>query len=333
MAGPDIFLGFLLSRLFGGGQQQPNARRPAEVFFPTSVPTAPAPSAPAPLPPPQASAPPPAAPPQALPPPPAPTFPAAVLPPPAAPAPVEPGFKKAVEVWQVKPELAQQGGVLVGELAKMSVQFAKSQFPNGWQPATQVTSTEREFAIALTKQWTEGKVIFAGPETLTGLRAYRMVKHPKGATGPAPTAVPTSPPAAPPATVPASFPAPPAAPPGPPPFVPQGPPPAPPEAPAAPPPATPPVAPATGLQIVTVRPGEGLATIARRLGRPATAASAKELRAVNVPTGPHGVKWIATDLADKTTGGIKKVNRKGGLQPGDQLFVPAEWGSFAPGSL
>jgi DNA polymerase-3 subunit gamma/tau len=321
--GGDIFLGFLLSRLFGGGDKQPSARRPAEVFFPTSVPTAP----PQALPP--VATPAPTAPPQALPPQPAPTFPAAVLPPP----PVDPGFKKAVEVWQVKPEFAAQGGVLVGELAQMSVAFAKSQFPNGWQPATQVTASERDFAIALTKTWTEGKVMFAGPETLPGIRAFRMVKHPKGQTGPAPTAVPTGPtvPAAapPPATVPASFPAPPAAPPGPPPFVPQGPPPAPPDVPAAAPAAET----SQGLQIVTVRPGEGLATVARRLGRPATAASAKELRAVNVPNGPNGVKWIATDLSDKTTGGIKKVNRKGGLQPGDQLFVPPQWGPVAPGSL
>lgn len=327
--GGDIFLGFLLSRLFGGGSGQPSARRPAEVFFPTSVPSAPPPSAPPPLPPPQASAPPPPAPSQPLPPPPAPTFPAAVLPPPAPPTAIDPGFRKAVEVWQVRPDLAQQGGVLVGQLAQMSVAFAKSQFPNGWIPATKVTPNETAFAVALTKQWAEGQVIFAGPETLTGLRAYRMVKHPKGQTGPAPTAVPATPAAPPPATVPASFPTPAAPPPpvapGPPPFVPQGPPPAPPPAPAP--------EPSTALQIVTVRPGEGLATVAKRLGRPATAASAKELRAVNVPTGPNGVKWIATDLADKTTGGIKKVNRKGGLQPGDQLFVPPQWGPIAPGSL
>jgi hypothetical protein len=322
--GPDVIWGFLLSRLFGGGGQQPTARRPAEVFFPTSVPTAP----PQALPPPVAT-PAPSAPPQTLPPPPAPTFPAAVLPPPA-PAPVDPGFKKAVEVWQVRSDLAQQGGVLVGELAKMSVAFAKSQFPNGWQPATQVTASERDFAIALTKQWTEGKVMFAGPETLPGIRAFRMVKHPKGATGPAPTAVPTAPP---PQTVPASFPAPvpvpPAAAPGPPPFVPQGPPPAPPEAPAAPPVAVPP----QGLQIVTVRKGEGLATVARRLGRPATAASASELQKANVPQGPDGVTWQATKLADPATGGIKKLNRKGGLQPGDRLFVPPQWGPIDPGSL
>jgi hypothetical protein len=297
----------LLANLFKKKEEQPVARRPAEVIFPTSP-------APAPV-----VHPLPQFPPSPIPgasPPSAPPFPADVL---TDEQPVPQGFKKAIEVWQVKPELAAQAGVLVGAVAQMGLTFAKQNFPNGWRPATKVTAAETQMAIELLKRWQDGGVVFAGPETLPGIRAFRMTKHPKTAgvstpPTPAPVNVPTGP------TVPASVPPPVAAPqppPGPPPFVPQ---------------AQPPQAPA-GLQIVTVRHGEGLANLAARLGRPATGVSAQELRAANVPLGPDGVTWQKTNLNDKTTGGIKKLNRRGGLQPGDRLFVPAQWGLIDPGRL
>jgi hypothetical protein len=65
-----------------------------------------------------------------------------------------------------------------------------------------------------------------------------------------------------------------------------------------------------------------LATIAKRLGKPATAASASALRAANIPNGPDA-SWKAIDMAK---GGISKAGRAGGLQPGDRLFVPIAWG-------
>jgi hypothetical protein len=83
----------------------------------------------------------------------------------------------------------------------------------------------------------------------------------------------------------------------------------------------PPAAAARTLQVTTVRKGEGLSNIAKRLGRPATAASALELRESNVPAGPDAM-WKKTDLSK---GGIAKQGRAGGLQPGDRLFVPATW--------
>jgi hypothetical protein len=74
-------------------------------------------------------------------------------------------------------------------------------------------------------------------------------------------------------------------------------------------------------QVTLVRRGEGLANVARRLGQPATAASASVLQKANVP-GPDG-QYTAQAL-DK--GGLKKKGRAGGLQPGDRLFVPPQWG-------
>jgi hypothetical protein len=76
-----------------------------------------------------------------------------------------------------------------------------------------------------------------------------------------------------------------------------------------------------GRQVTAVRKGEGLAQVAKRLGRPASAASASELRDANVPAGPDAA-WKKIDLAK---GGLQKQGRAGGLQPGDRLFVPASW--------
>jgi len=188
-------------------------------------------------------------------------------------------------------------------------------------------------AKSLLAKWRDGGVVFDGPATLTGRRAYRMTRHPAGAvpgaTAPAPTAPAAAPPAAPaaapPATVPASFPTSPAPAPAPAPRPPAAPAPAPvvttlPEVlitADAPAPAAAPL----GRQVTAVRRGEGLANVAKRLGRPATAASALELREANVPQGPDAT-WQKTDLAK---GGLKKTGRAGGLQPGDRLFVPASW--------
>jgi hypothetical protein len=103
----------------------------------------------------------------------------------------------------------------------------------------------------------------------------------------------------------------------PPPVVSPGPPP------AAPPPVVSPspgpVAPTAGLRTVLVPPGAGLAQVARSLGRPETAQSAAELRAVNVPFSADGKARRSVDL------------KSGGLDPaldrGDRLFVPASWGA------
>ncbi len=75
-----------------------------------------------------------------------------------------------------------------------------------------------------------------------------------------------------------------------------------------------------GPMITTVRKGEGLANVAKRLGSPATAASATAIQQANLP-GPDGW-YTATAL---TKGGLAKRGRAGGLQPGDRLFVPPNW--------
>lgn len=213
--------------------------------------------------------------------------------------------------------------MLVGmpeEIGAMTVQMMEAQFPKGWVAAKSATAAEAATAKSLLSQWKDGGVVFGGPATLTGRRAFRMTKHPATVTTttatPAPVARPTAPPAA---TVPASFPAPAAAPAAAP-------------APAAPAPTTtlPEVlitadqpaaapSPAPGRQVTTVRRGEGLANVAKRLGRPATGASAAELRAANVPQGPDA-QWSAAK-----DGNLKKAGRAGGLQPGDRLFVPTAW--------
>ena len=309
MLGSDLLFGFILGKLLTRDKQ------PAVTF---SAPGSAPPAAPSP-----AAAP---AAPRAVTPA---TFPQAVTVPPvqpaSSPAPTPAGFKRAVEVWIVKPEIARQAGVVVGqmgaEVGAMTVAVLKQQFPNGWRGAPSATAAEAEMAKRLLPQWKDGMVVFAhqpagAPETAQNIRAFRMTKHPlnSGVTAPARPA-PTRPAAAPAApTVPASFPAPAAAP----------------AAPAAPAPAPvetlPEVViradqPAAPVALVTaVRRGEGLANVAKRLGRPATMASVKELHAANVPQGPDAQWSVAKD------GNLKKAGRAGGLQPGDRLFVPAAWG-------
>lgn len=311
MATPDLLFGFLLSRLFA----KPETRSPAVVFPPAGGGTPTAPTVPAPT---------------------APTapFPEQVSVPTKPVSTTPPGFKKAIEVWIVQPSIAKQANsVLVGAPAEVAatgaaitLQALEAQFPKGWQGARSATAEESQNAKSLLSQWRDGGVVFMGPPTLTGRRAYRMTKHP-ATTAPAvvPVAAP-APAAAPPATVPASFPAPRKPRPTPAPA-------APPAAPAATPRPVetipevlitadaPTAAPAPPFaQVTKVRKGEGLANVAKRLGRPATAASALELRAANLP-GPNG-DYTSQDL---TKGGLKKRNRAGGLQPGDPLFVPPQW--------
>jgi hypothetical protein len=52
------------------------------------------------------------------------------------------------------------------------------------------------------------------------------------------------------------------------------------------------------------------------------------LQKANLP-GPDG--WFTAQALDK--GGLKKKNRAGGLQPGDRLFVPPQWGPVDPARL
>lgn len=324
MATPDLLFGFLISRFLS----RPEARSPAVVFPsggngptpPSSPPatTTPAPSSPA-------------APtvPASLP---APSFPAQVPVPPAtqpqqqqAPA----GFKRAIEIWQVNPTLIRQAGTalvgappeVIGAAAAITLQALEARFPSGWVSLRRApTAAEAQQAKALLAKWRDGGVVFMGPATLQGRLAYRMTKHPAG-----PAATPTAP-------LPSSATFPPA---------PATPAPAAPTVPAAAPrpvetlpevlvtadapkPAPGPSTPApsgTVTQITAVRRGEGLAQVAKRLGRPATQQSALELRAANVP-GPDG-HFSSQDLSK---GGLKKAGRAGGLQPGDRLFVPPSWG-------
>jgi hypothetical protein len=315
MAVDPLLLGMLLGKMFSKGSP---ARRPADFLV---TPTVNPPPVPATTP----ATTTPATTPAALPP--APSFPTQVV----VPSPAEPGFKKAIEVWQVNPTLiAQAGTMLVGATADVALTMLEKNFPTGWVPKKTATPEEAATAKSLLASWKDGGVMFLGPGTPAGRRAYRMTKHPKSAgASPAPSPA-TSSPTAP--TVPASVvtPAPTAVPTSPGAA-------APPPPPAAAPPGpvlTPEVLPPAGApQIVTVRPGEGLATIARRLGVPADATRAAELRDANVPTGPGGVTWEKKPLSDAATGGIKKKNRKGGLQPGDRLFVPPSWGTFDAAQL
>ena len=252
-------------------------------------------------------------------------------------------MKKAVEVWVVKPQL-QTTIVGMGIDGATSIAALEASFPQGWQAAKVVTAAEINQAKALLPKWKDGGVIFMGPATTAGRRAYRMTKHP--ATAAQPAAVPVATPAAAPAALPAALPAATPKPPAPSGVVPASyTPPAPTPAPTAAPPAakpptaapTPPqakppaAAPATaapvtpvGQQVTTVRRGEGLAQISKRLGMGETAAGAITIQKANVPNGPDA-KWQATDLRK---GGLKKVGRSGGLQPGDKLFVPPTWGPY-----
>lgn len=312
----DLIFGFILTKLLS----KPETLSPAVVFPPAGGGTPPQPQPATPQP---ATPQPSTATPQL----PAPTFPASVPAPAAKPTTTTPGMKKAVEVWEVQPSIARQAGqTLVGMGiaedvgAAMTLQVLEQQFPKGWQGKRSATPEEAANAKAALAKWKKGGVLFMGPPTFAGRRAYRMTEHPATATPatatPAPTAIPTTPQAP---TVPASFPTPAATP------APSAPAPA---ATATPAPSIPEVlvtadAPASTpiQQVTTVRKGEGLSQVAKRLGRPATQASAMELRAANVP-GPNG-DYSSQDLSK---GGLKKAGRAGGLQPGDRLFVPKAWG-------
>lgn len=229
------------------------------------------------------------------------------------------GFKKALEVWAVRPDVAamQSSPALTQTIGQVNDATALSaleaSFPAGWAPVQRVTAAEQAQAIALLKQWHDGGVVFLGPSTLTGRRAYRMTKHPAGASSSTPAPVPV--PSQPGQTVPASFPV--QVTPATPPTHPH---------PHQGPHAAPATAPSSQA-IVTVQKDEGLAQIAKRLGQPASADSAKALRAANVPNGPDGHTWVATSLTDPKTRGMKRTDRTGGLQPGDRLFVPTAWGT------
>lgn len=302
----DLVIGWVLSKFFGKGGGE--TRSPA-VVFPANGQAPAAPNAP-------------------------PQFPAQV--PASAPAaapqgqPAPAGFKRAIEVWVVQPSLVQQGSAALSgmdpQVGAIAIQALQAQFPKGWQAATSATGAEAAEAKALLAQWQDGGVVFRGPATLAGRRAYRMTKHPAGQQ-PAPQA-----PAAPPPDFPQQVPVPAQAPPAATPAVPEG------NLPSGgtlpevlitadvPPPGAPAAQPVN--QITAVRKGEGLANVARRLGQPATGVSAAVLQKANVP-GPDG--WFTAQSLDK--GGLKKKNRAGGLQPGDRLFVPPQWGPVDAASL
>ncbi len=325
----DVLLGYFISRVLD--KKSPTARPPLVVtppgtttpttYTPTVTPTTPTvtPTTPTVTPT-------------------APTFPTGLIVP-ASTTPA-PGMKKAVEVWVVKPQLQT---VIVGMQLEGATSLAalEQSFPQGWQAAKVVTAAEINTAKSLLPKWKEGGVIFMGPQTTAGRRAYRMTKHPATAAQPAavpiatpaaaptpiPAAVPPVKPPAPSGIVPASY-TPPAATPAPT-AVPTAvkPPTAAPSPPQVQPPAATPAPAATvapGRQITAVRRGEGLAQISKRLGMGETAAGAITIQKANVPQGPDA-RWQATDLRK---GGLKKVGRAGGLQPGDKLFVPATWGPY-----
>lgn len=327
MATPDLLIGFVLSKLFE--KKNGAAARPADIHVPPA-PTAPpfVPPAPPPLPPgPEATQP------TVTPPPP--TFPVNVVVPPAPPpVPVAPpGMKKAVEVWQVKPEIAAAAaGMLAGagpQVAALSLSALEQNFPSGWSPAQVVTATEVQTAKAMLAQWRDGGVIFLGPGNLAQRRAYRMTKHGQATPAPQPQPVqPAAPPPPPGPTVPASVVTPAAAPP------PAAAAPAPVAVP--PPAAAPPTSqeapqrPAGLRQIGTIRRGEGLLNMAKRLGRTPDGATLRELQAENVPQGPENVQWSTVPAAK---GGIKKLGRVPGTQPGDRFFLPMAWGFIDPARL
>ncbi len=311
----DILLGYVISRVLD--KKSPTARPPL-VVTPTT-PTAPTYTPTTPTPTPTVT---PAAPP----------FPSGQIVPASNVTPAA-GMKKAVEVWVVKPELQT---VIVGMRLNgaTSLSALESSFPQGWQAAKVVTAAEINTAKSLLSKWKEGGVIFMGPTTLTGRRAYRMTKHPATATQPAavPVAAPAAQTPAPSGIVPASY-TPPVATPAPT-AVPTAP--KPPAAVPSPPQVRPPVAtpaaiPATGLtpQVTTVRRGEGLANIAKRLGMPATATSAAVIQKANVPRGPDAT-WKAIAM---NKGGLQKAGRNAGLQPGDRLWVPSNWGPYSASQL
>lgn len=299
----DLIIGFVLSKLFGAAGSGA-AKSPAVVFTPPGGAPAPAPtqqpSAPAQLP----------------------SFPTHVTPPASDQTQAPTGFKRAIEVWQVQPQIASQAaplltGIGVGAEA-ITIQMMETGFPKGWQGMKSATAEEASTAKTLLSQWKDGAVLFQGPATLKDRRAYRMTKHPIGTTPGTPTR-------------PAPFPRPQVAP----------------AAPATQPGATTAPGPVPGTTvttmpdgskvttipeititpgadagpvITTVRKGEGLANVAKRLGWPATGASATAIQQANLP-GPDG--WYTAQSLNK--GGLKKAGRGGGLQPGDRLFVPPSW--------
>lgn len=309
----DLILGFVISKLFGSANA---TKSPAVVFPPApAAPAAPAqqqPAAPAQLP----------------------SFPAQVPVPPSTQTEAPAGFKRAIEVWQVNPQIAAQAGPALSGLGvgaeAITIQMLETGFPKGWQGMRSATAEEAANAKRLLSQWKDGGVLFLGPATLKDRRAYRMTKHaiattPGAPTAPAPFPQPQVAPAAP-ATV---------------------------QAPSAPagsvvtmadgstvttrpdgskvvtiPEVTVTPGPDSGPQITAVRKGEGLANIAKRLGFPANGASVAAIQRANVPNGPDG-QWKTTPLAK---GGLAKKGRAGGLQPGDRLFVPPNW-AVDPGTL
>lgn len=311
----DLILGFVISKLFGSANKSP------AVVFPPAQGATPAP-APAPAQQPAAPAQLPSS---------APSFPAQVPVPPSPSTDAPAGFKRAIEVWQVNPAIAQQAGPALSGLGvgaeAVTIQMLETGFPKGWQGMKSATAEEAANAKRLLSQWKDGNVLFLGPATLKDRRGYRMTKHPIAATPGAPTP-------------PAPFPKPQVAPapmPGAPKPVATQPGPVPgttvttmsdgskvttiPEITITP-------GPDVGPQVTTVRKGEGLANIAKRLGWPANGASATAIQKANVPQGPDA-QWSATAL---TKGGLAKKGRAGGLQPGDRLFVPPSW-TVDPGAL
>lgn len=300
----DLILGWVFSKLFSGRDEN---RSPAVTFPPG--PGSPAPSSPAPAPAPSSPELPAFVPTSPGSPP---VFPSQVTPPAAPERAPSQGFKRAVEVWQVQPAIVKQAGPALHGLGlgaeAITIQLLESQFPKGWQGKLSATAEEAANAKRILGQWKDGGVLFLGPATLADRRAYRMTKHPIAASPGAPSApAPFTPAQVTPA---------------------QPPPPAPPPAPPAHRPGdvvtipevtiTP--GPDPGPMVTTVRKGEGLANVAKRLSFPPTAASATAIQKANLP-GPDGW-YTATPLAK---GGLAKKGRAGGLQPGDRLFVPPNW--------
>lgn len=312
----DVLLGYFVSKLL---DKKSATATPPFVVSPSGG-TAPAPGTPTVIPP-------------QLPPATPASFPSGQVVPPTNAQPAA-GMKRAVEVWIVKPSVASAATVVVGDDvvgAAQTLAALEASFPNGWQAARVVTAQEITTAKSLLPKWKQGGVIFMGPQTMTGRRAYRMTMHPAQQAQPAatPMASPTVQPApaptpAPSGIVPASY-QPPVATPAPT-AVPTSSSTAQPPSPAVsptPPVATAPTAP-TGQQVTKVRRGEGLAQISKRLGMGETQAGAVTIQKANVPNGPDAT-WKAVALAK---GGLQKAGRAGGLQPGDRLWVPRTWGPY-----
>jgi len=216
--------------------------------------------------------------------------------------PVAPHMLKAIEVWMIDPRSTLQLPAVVGD--DVVVDTLQSTFPRGWRPVPQVTANEITRAKALLGVWVKGRVLFDGPKTTADRRAFVMTQHPAHGATPSPTPAPVHPPGFDPIshgpqnqTTPAPAPAP---------------------VPPAPEPPPAPDKPNLGThKVTTVRRGEGLANIAIRLLGPDGNHAWPELRADNIPKDADGrTRRKAPD--DK--GGISPM-----LQPGQRLFVPANW--------